>query len=163
MNNYVQIAYQPARGIFSGVYLHPDLEGGCSFIASGGAQVYLTGGKTLSACQKAALLQTLEFWMGQHSLVNVKDKVKIEVIYESITADKDITVTVYQNNRASKTGAMTFSGTVHNDDDLIGRVEPKGSGRMFLVSLSIPTDCEAPVIDINYYVNEIHWSEKAIR
>lgn len=163
MANYVQIAYQPARRIFGGVYLHPDLKGGCDFISTDGAQAYFTGGKTLSPTAKATLLQTLYFWMGQHSLVNVKDKLKIEVIYESITADKNVTVTVYQNNRASITGSTVFSGTTHSDDDLVGRLEPKGSGRMFLIDISIPTDCVAPIVDINYSVNELHWSEKAIR
>ncbi len=158
-----QIAYHPIRRIFNGIYAYPNLTGGCAFISSGGAQVYLTGAKTAGDSAVEALVQTIQFWMGQHDLGTVKDQVKIEIIYESITADKDVTLTVYQNNIASTTGAAIFSGTTHDDDNLVGTISPKSSGRMFLVNISVPSDCQAPIVHIGYIVNEILWSEKAGR
>tara|TARA_Y100000310_G_scaffold74383_1_gene70606 strand:+ start:6441 stop:8633 length:2193 start_codon:yes stop_codon:yes gene_type:complete len=162
-----QLAYQPSRKIFSGLYEHPSLTGGCTLWSSGGAQAYLTknttSGYTLISTTGATLTQTIQFWMGQHSLESVKDNVKIEIIYESITADKNVTINVYQNNVASTTGAQSVAGIVHDDDNLVGKVEPPYSGRMFLVEISIPDVCVAPIIGVAYTANHILWAEKSLR
>lgn len=158
-----QIAYNPGRKIFSGVYAYTSLTGGSAFVSSGGSQVYLTAGKTLNPTSFEALAQTIQFWMGQHSLGTVKDLLKVEVIYESVTSSKTVSVTFYQNNIASTTGATQTGPFSHTDSNLVGSDDAKGSGRMFLVSISIPSDCQAPIISIGYSANELLWSEKALR
>ena len=158
-----QVAYQPARKIFGGIYAYSGLTGGCDFVSTTGAQTFLTNSERVNDTSFEELTQTLQFWMGQHSLYNVKDDLKIEIIYESITSSKEVTVTVYQNNIASTTGAITSSDFVHDSNNLVGLVEPKGRGRMFMVSISIPSDCQAPIISIDGSINEIPWNEKARR
>lgn len=159
--NSVQIAYQADRGVFVGPYALI-LTGGCSFVTSGGAQCYLTGGKTASISTRTGV-QTLKFWLGQESFNIVKDKLNIEVVYNGITADKNVTAKVYQNNIASETGASESNSQSHNDDDLIGRIPAWGSGRFFEVSLSVPTDCIAPLTALNYTAEAVPASEKAQR
>lgn len=158
-----QIAYNPLRRIFSGIYAYPSLFGGCLISTTNGLQNYLTNAKTFDSSSNEALEQTLDFWMGQHSLESVKDQIEVEIIYESVTADKDVTCSVYQNNIASTTGATSVTGITHNDDNLVGRIRPVGSGRMFLVRISIPSDCVAPIIAIGYIANHIIWNEKNLR
>ncbi len=233
---YRQMAYQPARNIFGGLYAYQGLSGGCAFTSAGGAQVFIakqseiatidddgstctvvtvsahglatgdeidvvdttnydTTNKTIvvtnattftytgssddaeettgiiqlyvaetpSESADEVLAQTLQFWMGQHSLDTVKDNVKVEIIYESVTSSKEVSVIIYQNSIASTTGATTSSTFAHSAADLVGRVEPHGSGRMFLVNISIPADCVAPIIHIGYEANLILWAEKAKR
>jgi hypothetical protein len=158
-----QIAYNPRRRIFNGIYAHADFTGGCSFLSTGGAQNFVTIGQTFTGATAGKLAQTLQFWMGQHSLGTVKDHLKVEVIYESITASATVSMTVYQNNIASTTGATTSPTFSHTDSNLVGTNDIHGSGRMFLVELSIPAYCGAPIISIGYSANEILWSEKARR
>ena len=158
-----QIAFQPARSIFGGIYAYSGLTGGCDFVSTSGAKTFLTYSKTVDDSNYESLVQTLQFWMGQHSLANVKDDLKMEIIYESITASKSVSVTVYQNNIASTTGAQQSSTFTHDSNNLVGKVEPHGSGRMFMVSISVPADCQSPIVSINYSVNEIEWNEKARR
>jgi hypothetical protein len=173
---FLQIVYQANRGIFAGPYSHT-IDGGTNFVSTGGAQAYLsTGiddleGSGVAENPKDGLPNTaplapqeLRFWMGQANLAMVKSELKLEVVYASITADKSIVVTSYQNNIASTTGAYSYTGQVHSaSDNLIGRVEPKGSGRMFMVKLAIPRDCTAPVLALNYRATLVPWSEKAYR
>jgi hypothetical protein len=165
-----QIAYNPLRKIFSGIYLYPALFGGCTVTTSSGIQNYLTNAKTFDDSASETLQQILEFWMGQHSLESVKENIEIEVIYESITASKTVRLGVYQNNIGSKTGAVTFpddysdsSYVSHTNSNLVGRVKPTASGRMFLVRIVIPSDCEAPIIGLGYIANHIDWNEKKLR
>ena len=164
-----QIAYNPLRRIFSGIYAYPALFGGCGITTTTGLHNYLTNAKTFNADSTEALEQVLEFWMGQHSLDSVKEDIEVEIIYESVTADKNVSIGVYQNNIASKTGAITFpsnystSAVTHDDDNLVGIVKPNASGRMFLVRIVIPSDCEAPVIALGYIANHVIWGEKSLR
>ena len=157
-----QLAYQPLRRLFGGVYEYSSLTGGCMMITSGGAQSYLTGGKTPSKTSVATdMQQQLDFWMGQHSLESIKDNLKVEIVYESITASQTVTVAIYQNNIASTTGATSNTGIIHDDDNLVGVAEGHGSGRMFLVRITTTNDAtRAPIIAINYTANHILWSEK---
>ncbi len=173
---FAQIVYQANRGIFVGPYSHT-IDGGTNFVSAGGAQAYLsTGIDDLEGSAAAEnpkdglpntaplVLQGLRFWMGQANLVMVKSEVKMEVVYSSITADKSITVTSYQNNIASTTGAYEYTGQTHSAaDNLVGRVEPGSSGRMFMVKLEIPRDCTAPILALNYKATIVPWSEKAYR
>ncbi len=162
---FSQIVYQANRGIFVGPYSHT-IDGGTNFVSAGGAQAYLSTGITDdnpkdSLPNTAPLaLQELRFWMGQSNLAMVKSELKLEVVYASITADKSIIVTSYQNNIASTTGAYSYTGQTHSDDNLVGRVEPKSSGRMFMVKLAIPRDCTAPILALNYRVTLVPWTEK---
>jgi len=235
-----QIAYNPVRKVFNGIYAYTSLNGGCSMITSAGMQNYLTNGKTfdISSTQidgsavafasiagngsaititfgtahsfvvgdiidvvgtgattwdvlnvaitsittytityagttqgttragtvtKQGLAQTLKFWMGQDSLESVKDSLEIEIVYASITSAKTVTIIVYQNNIASTTGASSDTGIEHTSANLVGIVKVNGSGRMFLVEISIPTDCVAPIVLLNYIANYIDWNEKALR
>ncbi len=160
-----QLAYQPLRRLFGGVYEYSSLTGGCAMTTAGGAQSYLTGGKTPSATSVATdMQQQLDFWMGQHSLGSVKDKLKVEIIYESITANQTVTVALYQNNIASTTGAQPTTGISHSDANLVGAADAHGSGRMFLVRITTTNDAtRAPIIAINYEANEILWGEKSTR
>lgn len=158
-----QIAFNPLRQVFSASYMYPALFGGCEVVTTSGVQNYLTNGKTFDTTSNEALAQTIEFWMGQGGIEYVKENVEIEVIYNSITADKNVTLNVYQNNVASTIGSMSFTGVVHNDDNLVGVVKPRGSGRMFLLSISIPSDCIAPIMAINYIAEFIPWNEKRLR
>lgn len=157
-----QLAYQPLRKLFGGVYEYSSLTGGCTMITAGGAQCYLTGGKTPSKTSVATdMQQQLDFWMGQHSLGSVKDNVKVEIIYESITTGQSVTVVVYQNNLASTTGATNTDSITHDENNLVGYIHAKGSGRMFLIRITTTNNAtHAPVIAINYIANHITWSEK---
>jgi len=158
-----QIAYNPLRRIFSGSYRYPAMYGGCEVVTDSGSQNYLTNGKTFNKNSNEELLQTFEFWMGQGSMDTVKENVGVEVVYNSITAAKDVTLALYQNNIASTTNAMSITGVIHNDDNLVGYVKPNGSGRMFMLSISIPADCVAPILAINYIAEFIPWNEKKLR
>jgi hypothetical protein len=164
INSYcAQVGYSPMRQVFSASYKYPALFGGCQLITSTGSQNYLTGGKTFDTTSAEALGQVLDFWMGQGSLETVKENVGVEIIYESITADKNVAVDVYQNNIASTTGAAAFTGTVHNDDNLVGVVRPHSSGRMFLIRITVPSDCHAPILAVNYIADFVPWNEKKQR
>lgn len=162
----VQIVYQANRGLFAGPYNHPVI-GGTNFVSTGGAQAYfnnLSGtGKDMIAPSSPTVAQELQFWFGQSSLETVKDDVLVEVIYKSVTADKNVTATVYQNNIASTTGAVASGDFSHSDDNLVGKIKATGSGRMILVKLVIPSDCSAPVITVGYYANFVPWEEKSNR
>jgi hypothetical protein len=158
-----QIAYNPVRRVFSGIYAYPDLTGGCEIMTSGGVQNYLTGAKTFNPASVQALAQTLQFWMGQDSLESIKDSLEIEVIYSGITTAKTVTINVYQNNIASTTGASSLAGITHTSANLVGIVKPSGSGRMFLVEITIPADCTSPIVAINYIANYVEWNEKGLR
>ncbi len=160
-----QLAYQPLRKLFAGVYEYTGLTGGTAMTTVGGAQSYLTGGKTPSASAVATdMQQQLDFWMGQHSLGSVKDKLKVEIIYESITANQLVTVDLYQNNIASTTGAQSDTGIPHSDSNLVGTADAHGSGRMFLIRITTTNDLtRAPIIAINYTANQILWTEKSAR
>lgn len=159
--NNVQIVYQADKGVFVGPYALT-LTGGCFYVLEGYSECYLTGGKTPTISSRTGV-QTLKFWLGQKSLPAVKDKLDIEVLYSSITADKSITGAVYQNNIASETGATSSTGWSYTDSNLVGVLTPHGSGRYFEVSLSIPTDCVAPISAINYTANTIIKGERARR
>jgi hypothetical protein len=158
-----QIAYNPIRGVFSGVYAYPEFLGGCQFTSENKHQNYLTGGKTFDKDQSESLAQTLEFWMGQGSVETVKENVGVEIVYESITSDKIVTVSAYQNNIASTTGAMAFTGVQHTSSNLVGVISPHGSGRMFMIRIVIPSDCIAPILALNYIAEFIPWNEKRMR
>ena len=161
-----QIAYQPLRKIWAGIYAYFDLYGGCAMITSGGAQSYLTGGKTPSATvvESDTLLQWLDFWMGQHSLETVKDSLEVNIIYESITADKFTRVDLYQNNIASTTGAQSSTDIRHDPTNLVGVAKGHGSGRMFLVRIrTLDSGCQAPIIAIAYTAKHVLWGEKHLR
>ncbi len=161
---YVQLAYQPLRRIFGGIYDYT-LTGGCAMTTAGGAQSYLTGGVTPSATNVATdRQQLLDFWMGQHSLETIKDNLKVEIVYESITANKEVTVDIYQNQIASTTGAQSDLGAKHSDANLVGPVHGHHSGRMFLIRISTDDNAtRCPIIAINYTANHILWSEKHAR
>ena len=156
-----QIAYQADSGVFVGPY-NLSMDGGTSFVTSGGYQCYLTSAKTPVLSTRTGL-QSLKFWLGQESLPSVKDRVKVEIIYSSITADKDVTAQSYQNNIASETGAATVGDWTHDDDNLVGVIQPVSSGRFFEVVLSIPSDCIAPITSLNYIANLVSEFEKANR
>jgi hypothetical protein len=153
--SYVQMAYQPDWDIWSGVYKNVNMRGGCQIMTTRGVSSYfniMTGtyyemSKPTSSYYPA-LTQTLQFWFGSSSLQYVKHMIKHRIIYESCTADKNITVTAYQNKIASTTGSTSLSIS-HNDDNLVGVIEPIGSGRMMMVQLSIPSDCYSPIIAID--------------
>ena len=168
VSTYRQIVFQANRSLFAGPYNHC-LIGGCDFVSAGGAQAFLNDGDSSLTGKDAmppsspAVAQELQFWFGQSSLANVKDNVDIEIIYESITADKTVTAVVYQNNIASTTGAAATESNSHTDDNLVGRVRPVGSGRMIMLKLTIPSDCEAPVIGTGYKANLLPWSGKGLR
>ncbi len=132
---------------------------------AGGAQSYLTGGVTPSATSVATdRQQQLDFWMGQHSLETIKDNLKVEIVYESITANKLVTVDIYQNQIASTTGAQSDLGAKHSDSNLVGKADGHHSGRMFLIRISTDDDAtHCPIIAINYTANHIEWSEKHAR
>lgn len=157
-----QLAYQPLRRLFGGVYEYSGLTGGCAMTTAGGAQSYLTGGKTPSKTSVATdMQQQLDFWMGQHSLESVKDNLKVEIVYESITTSQTVTVVIYQNNIASTTGAVYSDNFTHDENNLVGSAHAKGSGRMFLVRITTTNNAtHAPVIAINYTANHVLWSEK---
>ncbi len=157
-----QLAYQPLRRLFGGVYEYSGLTGGCAMTTAGGAQSYLTGGKTPSKTAVATdMQQQLDFWMGQHSLESVKDNLKVEVVYESITTSQSVTVVIYQNNIASTTGAVYTDNFTHDENNLVGAAHAKGSGRMFLVRITTTNNAtHAPIIAINYTANHVLWSEK---
>ncbi len=161
---YVQLAYQPLRRIFGGIYDYT-LTGGCAMTTAGGAQSYLTGGVTPSATAVATdRQQQLDFWMGQHSLETIKDNLEVEIVYESITANKEVNVDIYQNQIASTTGAQSDLNTKHSDSNLVGTAHGHNSGRMFLVRITTDDDAtRCPVIAINYTANHILWSEKHAR
>ncbi len=160
-----QLAHQPLRGLFGGVYEYADLTGGCAMTTVGGAQSYLTGGKTPSATAVATdMQQQLDFWMGQHDLGSVKDGLKVEIIYESITANQTVTVALYQNNIASTTGAQSDTGISHSDANLVGTATGHNSGRMFLVRITTTNDAtRATIKAINYTANHVLWTEKSGR
>ena len=157
-----QLAYQPLRRLFGGVYEYSDLTGGCAMTTVGGAQCYLTGGKTPSKTSVATdMQQQLDFWMGQHSLESVKDNLKVEIIYESITTGQSVTVVIHQNNIASTTGAVSTDSITHDENNLVGAVDAHSSGRMFLVRITTTNNAtHAPIIAINYTANHVLWSEK---
>lgn len=167
---YIQIAYQPLRKIWGGMSDY-EITGGCTMITSAGAQCFLTqsggNGQTPSATSVATDMdQVLDFWMGQHSLGSVKDQLKVEIIYESITATKTVTVDLYQNNIASiylpdgETECPSDKGIAHSNSNLVGVAKGNNSGRMFLIRISTDGDTQAPIIAINYTANEVLWSEK---
>lgn len=161
-----QIVFQANRGLFAGPYNH-NIIGGCNFVSAGGAQAYLNDGsgtgKDGIIPTSPATAQELQFWFGQSSLDTVKDSVRIEVLYNSITANKDITARVYQNKIASTTGATDSGNKTQNDDNLVGAIAPKGSGRMTLVKLVIPSDCAAPIIGVRHSYDPIPYQEKHLR
>lgn len=158
-----QIAYNPMRNIFNGIYGYPALFGGCTIATTAGMQNYLTNAKTFDITSHEALAQEFQFWMGQDSLESVKDTLEVEIIYESITALKTVTVDVYQNNIASTAGAYSLTGISHTSANLVGKIDSKGSGRVFLVKITIPADCVAPIIALNYIANYVVWGEKCLR
>jgi len=162
-NVYNQIAYNPVREVFSGFYRYSGIIGGCSLPSSAGYQNYLTDGKTFGSDYDDTLVGTLQFWMGQGSIESIKENLEVEIIYSSITANKDVTVNIYQNNISSTTGASSLLGITHNDDNLVGVVKPNGSGRMFLLSISVPVACQAPILALNYIANFVPWNEKRLR
>lgn len=163
-----QIVYQANRGVFVGPYSLA-IVGGCNFESTGGMQAFLNDGsiplvgvdaEEPSSPTKA---QEIGFWMGQSSLSMVKDKLQVEILYDSITATKTVTVMVYQNNVASTTGATDSGNHSHTDDNLVGLVEPNNSGRMHYVKITIPSDCAAPIAKIGYRANVVPWNEKSLR
>jgi len=145
----VQIVYQADRGIHVGPYNLP-VVGGADFVSTGGCQAYLndiTGtGKDADEPSSPTVAQELKFWFGQSDLRAVKENVNIEIVYASITANKTVTVNSYSNKIASETGADASGNYTHNDDNLIGKVQPSGGSRMVGVKLTIPSDCAAPVL-----------------
>ncbi len=157
-----QLAYQPLRRLFGGVYEYSGLTGGCAMTTAGGAQSYLTGGKTPSKTSVATdMQQQLDFWMGQHSLESVKDNLKVEIVYESITTSQSVTVVIYQNNIASTTGAVNSDNFAHDENNLVGSAHAQGSGRMFLIRITTTNNAtRAPIIAINYTANHVLWAEK---
>lgn len=165
---YVQIAYQPLRKIWGGIYAYSGLTGGCAMITSGGAQTYLTGGKTPSKTSVATdMQQQLDFWMGQHSIETIKDQLKVEIIYESITSGQTVTVDLYQNNIASiylpdgVTECPSDKGITHSSANLVGVAKGNNSGRMFLIRITTSNDAtRAPIIAIGYTANHVLWAEK---
>ena len=160
---YNQISYNPIRDVFGGFYRYAGLTGGCDLPSSAGYQNYLTDGKTFGSTLHATLVETLQFWMGQGSIESVKENLEVEVIYSSITADKNVTLAIYQNNVASTTGSTAMTGIIHNDDNLVGIVKPNGSGRMFFLSIVVPAATQAPILAINYIANFVPWNEKRLR
>lgn len=161
---YAQIAYQADMQRFVGPYKLA-ITGGCSFTSSGGTQCYLTGGKTptISADRDGGGAQLLKFWVGQETITYVKDMTHVYILYTSVTADKDVTAKVYQNNIASETNATESQSVTHNDSNLIGYITPVGSGRLCEIYLSIPTDCTAPIAAINYAYELVPLEETASR
>lgn len=155
-----QIGFQPMRGVFASIYAYPSLNGGCSIYTTGGSQSYTTGGYAFDITSFEELEQTLKFWMGQHSLESIKNNIEIEAIFESITSSKEVDLDVYLNNIASTTGAVTHLNTTITSTNLVGTSKPTASGRMFLIHITIPSDCQAPLIAINYQCNLVPWNEK---
>ncbi|MBA7617114.1 hypothetical protein ES703_24425 [subsurface metagenome] len=161
---YTQIVYQADKRAFVGPY-NLTIVGGTAYTLGSVSECYLWTGsaaKDISISTRTGV-QVLKFWLGQKTFANVKDKVSIEIIYNGITADKSVTAACYQNNIASETGAASTTGWSHTDTNLIGYMEPRHSGRFFELSLSIPSDCEAPIAAVNYSTNLIIRRERAKR
>lgn len=156
---YLQIAYQADRGVFVGPYAL-SIVGGCTYTLGAKSQVYVDTAYTITLASRLGL-QTLKFWLGQTT--PVKDNYSIEVFYKSITATKTVTASTYHNKIASETDAQSSTGHSHTDDSLVGIISPHNSGRFCEVCLSIPADCTAPVIGIDYAADIIPESEKAHR
>ena len=159
--NNVQIAYQADAKRFVGPSTIT-LSGGTFYSLGGVSECYLTGGKTPSLSSRTGV-QTLKFWLGQKSAALVKSELDIDVLYTSITSAKTITAAVYQNQRASETGAASSTGHSHTSSDLAGKLKSPASGRYFEVSLSIPTDCTAPIAGLAYSAKTIVRTERARR
>lgn len=149
------IAYQADRDIFVGPYNY-EVSGGCMVVTASGAYAYLTGGQTPSLTSKSVVVQTLEFWFGQTMPKINKDQVVVEIVH-SATPGASVTAKVFQNAIASTVGA-TDSGNIAYTTS-IGEVHPGGSGRFFMLRLTLPTS-GAPVAALNYHYTPAVWSEE---
>ena len=145
------IAYQADRDIFVGPYNYA-VGGGCMIVTASGAHAYLTGGKTPSLTTKDEVVQTLEFWFGQTMPKINKDQLVVEIVH-SATPGADVTAKAFQNAIASITGATDSGDIAHGTS--IGEVHPGGSGRFFMLRLTLPT-AGAPVAAIGYEYNPIN-------
>jgi hypothetical protein len=168
---FAQIVYQANRDLFVGPYSHT-IEGGTNFVSAAGAQAYMVTGVSIAGvpekkdgipASSPLVPQEFRFWMGQANLAMVKEQVSLEVIYASITADKTITVTGYQNKTATTTDAQSQAATHTATDNLVGRLIYQSGGRMFMAKLELPRDCTAPILAVNYKAAIVPWSEKNYR
>lgn len=146
----VQIAYQADRGVFVGPYTYP-ISGGTSFVSTGGAQAYLTGGLTPSATSiDTSPTNYYEFWFGQSKPKTIKDNVRVELVHPDSTGTAS--VTLYQNSLPTETGATAGAAIAYNSDS-IGKVVGIGSGRFFKAKLTTTTGRK--LIGINYRYNPV--------
>lgn len=157
----VQIVYRADKGFFVGPY-QLTLSGGTNYVNGSVAECYLTAGKTPIITSRAGV-QTLKFWVGQSNCYSIKSNVKVDVLYTAITAEKSITGAVYLNKIASETGAVSVTGWSHTDSDLLGHLDTRKSGRYIEISLSIPTDCTAPIAVIHYTAFIVSQKERVLR
>ncbi len=147
----VQIVFQANRGIFAGPYTY-GISGGTSFVSSGGAQAYLTGGQTPhTTTLDTATTQYLEFWFGQSKPAMIKDTLEVEITHPDYTGTAS--ATVYQNSIPSETGA-TSGGAVAYNDKHIGKVGGVGSGRLFKVKLTMSSGRKMATINYKYEIVE---------
>ncbi|MFA5163810.1 MAG: hypothetical protein WC441_04835 [Patescibacteria group bacterium] len=156
-----QIVYQADKDRFVGCY-NLSVESKVAYV-SGLYQQHLVRSGNTPILDSRSGTQTLKFWLGQESGGVVKQELDIDVLYTGITNGYSVTVSMYQNQRASETSAMSSTEWLHTDADLVGKLKPINSGRYFEISLSVPAACTAPISGIVYSALGVVRRERALR